>query len=60
MTDLRSCCQKAFIDRETPEEHFPRCTARDEDPQTEALFDPFTPAPTLLDGPTRTGGDRDA
>jgi hypothetical protein len=39
MTSLRSCCQRALLDGETPEEHFPRCDARAEDPQTEVLFD---------------------
>ncbi|WP_193319022.1 hypothetical protein [Nonomuraea phyllanthi] len=41
MADLRPCCQQAGLDGTTPEEHFPVCDARAEDPQTEALFDLF-------------------
>ena len=37
--DLRDCCQRSLLDGETPEEHFPRCDARAEDPPTGALFD---------------------
>ena len=47
VADLRTCCQRALLDGSTPEEHFPRCDARAEDPQAEVLFD--------LD-PTEEGG----
>jgi hypothetical protein len=38
MTDLRPCCQRDTLDGLTPEEHYPRCDARAEDPQAEVLF----------------------
>lgn len=36
-TDLRSCCQRAALDGETPEQHYPKCDGRAEDPPTPAL-----------------------
>lgn len=42
--NLRDCCQTAELDGEKPEEHFPRCDARREDPGQDALFD-ITPQP---------------
>lgn len=37
MSALRPCCQQAALDGETPEQHYPRCSARSEDPPTTAL-----------------------
>jgi hypothetical protein len=42
--DLRPCCQQAAIDGITADEHFPRCDARADDPDQDALFD-LTPQP---------------
>jgi hypothetical protein len=38
-SDLRPCCQQAELDQLTPEQHYPKCDARAEDPPTDALFD---------------------
>lgn len=48
MTDLRTCCQRSLLDQETPEEHFPVCDARAEDPPAPALFD--LPSPKTEEG----------
>ncbi|MFF0864207.1 hypothetical protein ACFYUV_20785 [Nonomuraea sp. NPDC003560] len=44
MTVPAYCCQRAFVDGETAEEHFPRCDARAEDPPLDALFEITPPA----------------
>lgn len=36
--DLRPCCQQAVLDGVRPEDHFPDCDGRDEDPPQDALF----------------------
>ena len=50
--NLRECCQRADLNRIKPEDHFPVCDARAEDPPEEqdALFD-VTPPATPPQGP---------
>lgn len=43
--DLRPCCQQAVIDGVRPEDHFPDCDGRAEDPPQDALFDLTPPKP---------------
>ena len=35
-SDLRPCCQQSLLDGETPEQHYPRCSARAEAKSSEA------------------------
>lgn len=43
---LRDCCQEAILDGFSPQDHFPVCDARADDPPEEqdALFDITPPA----------------
>lgn len=52
MSDLRPCCQRDALDGLTPEEHYPRCDARADDPQSEVLF--VLGAPETTEGEPRS------
>lgn len=48
--DLRDCCQRAVLDGVSPQDHFPVCDARADDPPQDALFD-ITPPERKEGGP---------